>query len=689
MRKWDESLSVGIKLMDLQHEMLLNVIAVVSEALTEEKYDLAVEKFELLVNYTEYHFYEEEKLMMREAYPDISEHKIMHIEIMNKVHSYGKDLESGDFSEAKEIVEFLESWLVNHIKGQDKKYGAMIGQGKICNKKKNVIIIGGVAGGASCAARLRRMDEFVNITMLERGEFVSFANCGLPYHIGGDIEERDDLILQTPESFKKRFNVDVLTLSEATDINRREKIVTYKNVISGKEVKLDYDYVLLAPGARAIPLGVEGEDLDGIFHIKNIADMDRIIQYIDVKKVKSALVVGGGFIGIEMAENFTHKGIKTSLLQRSSKILGHIDKEMSSYALLELKNKGVNVELNTSIEKIEPGLNSSLLRVTLNDGRVLDTDLIILAVGVKPETTLAQKAGLALGEFGGIKVDNYFRTSDPKILAVGDVIETPCRVLWTLKKNPLAGPANRQGRMAADVISEKRPNPYSGVMGSSILKVFDLAIAFTGVSEEYCKSMDIDHDVTWIHSKSHASYYPGAKNLTLKIIYDPSYGRILGAQCVGYGGVDKRIDILALAMAGKLTVFDLEMIDFAYSPPFSSAKDAVNHICAVTANKFRKDHQTCRYDEVEELVSAGYQVVDVRSKDEYETGNIPGSINISVDDIRDNLEKFSKKSKYIVLCQVGVRGYIAQRILHQRGYHARNLLGGHSLWATVRQFYSI
>ncbi|MFA1561076.1 FAD-dependent oxidoreductase [Aliivibrio fischeri] len=541
-----------------------------------------------------------------------------------------------------------------------------------------IVIIGGVAGGASAAARARRLSEDAQIIMLERGPFVSFANCGLPYHIGGDIKDRDNLLLQTPDSFLARFNVDVRVMNEVISINRSEKTITIKNLVDNTEYQESYDFLLLSPGAGPIVPPIPGINNSLTFSLRNVPDMDRIIASIKDNKPQHATVVGGGFIGLEMMEAFHQLGIKTTLLELADQVMTPVDREMAGFVHKEIKDKGIDLRLGSALQEVvetETGLTLSL-----STGEVLDTNLLIMAIGVKPETKLANEAGLQLGELGGIYTNDQLQTSDPFIYAVGDAIEEKDFVTGNQTLVPLAGPANRQGRMAADNMLGRNES-YQGTQGTAICKVFDLAIASTGKNEKTLKREDISYEKVFVHTASHASYYPGAEIVSFKLLFSPETRKILGAQAVGKDGIDKRIDVMAVAQRAGMTVDQLEHLELTYAPPFGSAKDVINQAAFVANNLIKGDTKAIHFDEVEHL-NENQILLDVRNPAELiNVGYIKGAINIPVDQLRQRLNELPKDKEIIIYCQVGLRGNVAYRQLVNNGFKARNLIGGYRTYS--------
>lgn len=556
-----------------------------------------------------------------------------------------------------------------------------------------ILIIGGVAGGASAAARARRLSEDAEIIIFERGEFVSFANCGLPYHIGGDIKERSKLLLQTPESFLARFNVDVRVMNEVIEINREAKSVKVKNLLTGTEYTETYDKLLLSPGASPIVPPIAGINNPLTHSLRNIPDMDRILNTIKMNKPEHATVVGGGFIGLEMMEAFHQLGIKTTLIEMADQVMTPVDREMVGFAHAEIRQQGVDLKLGVALQAVEfmpsehiASINSGedeahqhlqgQLNLSLNNGETLTTDLLIMAIGVRPETTLAKQAGLQIGELGGIYTHPSMQTSDPDIYAVGDAVEDKDFVTGKQTLVPLAGPANRQGRMAADNMLG-RTETYKGTQGTAICKIFDLAVASTGQNEKQLKRNGVEYQKVYVHAASHASYYPGAEMVSFKMLFDPKTGKILGAQAVGKDGIDKRIDVMAVAQRAGMTVEQLQDLELTYAPPYGSAKDVINQAAFVATNLIKGDSTAIHFDEIDNL-SADQLLLDVRNPGELEAGGcIAGAVNIPVDQLRQRMAELPKDKEIVIYCQVGLRGNVAYRQLVNNGYKARNLLGGY------------
>ncbi|EKO3495229.1 FAD-dependent oxidoreductase [Vibrio fluvialis] len=563
-----------------------------------------------------------------------------------------------------------------------------------------ILIIGGVAGGASAAARARRLSEDAQIIMFERGPFVSFANCGLPYHIGGDIKERANLLLQTPESFLARFNVDVRVMNEVVRINRADKTITVRNLLDQSEYDESYDFLLLSPGAGPIVPPIPGLDNPLTHSLRNIPDMDRILETIQMNQPDHATVIGGGFIGLEMMEAFHQLGIKTTLIEMADQVMTPVDREMAGFAHAEIRAKGIDLRLGvalqavefkptTSMPSIDSGENtehqhmSGELDLTLSNGETLTTDILIMAIGVRPETKLASEAGLQIGELGGIYTNEYLQTSDPSIYAVGDAIEEQDFVTGQSTLVPLAGPANRQGRMAADNMLG-RSETYQGTQGTAICKIFDLAVASTGKNEKQLKRAGIEYEKVYVHTASHASYYPGAEVVSFKMLFDPASGKIFGAQAVGKDGIDKRIDVMAVAQRAGMTVEQLQHLELTYAPPYGSAKDVINQAAFVATNIMKGDAKAIHFDEIDSLTDEQV-LLDVRNPGELQNvGYLPGAINIPVDQLRQRMNELPKDKEIIIYCQVGLRGNVAYRQLVNNGYKARNLLGGYRTYAFAK-----
>ncbi|MGG3470477.1 CoA-disulfide reductase [Neobacillus pocheonensis] len=544
---------------------------------------------------------------------------------------------------------------------------------------QKVIIVGGVAGGATTAARLRRISEEVEIVLVERGEHISFANCGLPYYIGETIKDRSKLLVQTVKGMSERFNLDIRNLSEVVNINPEAKNVTIKNLQTGEVYEEFYDKLLLSPGARPIVPPIPGStENQTLFTLRNIPDTDKIKNYVDSYNPKKAIVIGGGFIGIEMAENLADRGIEVTIIEKGNQIMTPIDIEMASILHTHLKEKYVKLHLENGVESFA----DQGKKVILSDGTEIKTDMTILSIGVRPENELAKAAGLELGERGGIVVNEFLQTSNPDIYAVGDAVEVIDYISGTKAMIPLAGPANRQGRIAANNIMGKKEK-YQGTLGTSIAKVFDLTVAATGNNEKTLKRLGISYEVVHIHPSSHAGYYPGAAPIALKLIFDKETGKIFGAQAVGADGVDKRIDVFATAIKGGLTVEDLTNLELSYAPPYSSAKDPVNMAGYVASNIMDGELELIQWHEIGKIIANGGLLIDVREPMEREFGFIEGSINIPLNDLRCKMIQLPKDKPIYVSCQVGLRGYLATRILNNSGFKAINLDGGWKTYSSV------
>ncbi len=538
------------------------------------------------------------------------------------------------------------------------------------------VIVGGVAGGASAAARLRRLDENAEIIIFERGKYISYANCGLPYYIGGKIAERDRLFVQTPESFGARLNVDVQVESEVIAIDPAIKHVVVKNLITGKEYCETYDKLILSPGAEPLRPPIPGINDEAVFTLRNVPDTDRLKDYITTHRIRRAVIIGAGFIGLEMAENLHRLGIFVTIVEMAEQVMTPLDYEMAAEVHQHLKTKKVEFYLKDSVTALTRDKDG--LHVHLDSGRNLLTDLVVLSIGVRPDSHLAEKAGLKLGIHRGIVVDEYLQTSDPDIYAIGDAICSPHPVTGRDSIAYLAGPANKQGRIAADNIHFGNKYKYEGAIGTAIAKVFDITIASTGVSEKTLKAEKIPYQSSIIHASSHAGYYPDALPMTIKILFDPRDGRLLGSQIVGFAGVDKRIDMMAHIIKRRETVFHLKEIEHAYAPPYSSAKDPVNLAGMVAENVIRGMVKTIQWDDIDTLDKEKTILIDVRMADEFALGSIDGAINISVEDIRARLSDIPKDKTIIVFCGIGQRAYLAARILMQKGFaQVYNLSGGY------------
>ena len=541
-------------------------------------------------------------------------------------------------------------------------------------------IIGGVAGGATAAARLRRIDEQAEIILLEKGKYISYANCGLPYYIGGVIAEREKLLVQTPASFGKRFRIDVRVENEVIAIDPEKKTLTIRKA-DGKEYEETYDKLLLSPGANPVKPPLEGIDSEGIFTLRNVEDTDRIKAYITDKQVKRAVVVGAGFIGLEMAENLHHAGVAVSVVEMGNQVMAPIDFSMAAPIHRHLIEKGVSLYLEegvTRFRRTEEGIT-----VFLKSGKTIPADMVLLSIGVRPATALAQQAGLELGETGGIRVDEYLETSAKDIYAVGDAIEYPHPLTGKPWLNYLANPANRQGRIVADNMALGNTTSYEGAIGTSIAKVFDMTVASTGLAAKRLKQWGMEYQSSVTHSASHAGYYPDALPLTLKLTFHPKTGKLYGAQCVGYEGVDKRIDQIAGLIKHGGTVYDLMETEHTYAPPFSSAKDPIAIAGYVASNIISGAMPVISWRELAEKKDE-VMLIDTRTPEEFSFGTIPGAVNIPLDEMRDRLSEIPADKPVVLFCAVGLRGYLAQRILIGRGYrNTANLIGGYKPYSTA------
>ena len=545
----------------------------------------------------------------------------------------------------------------------------------------NYLIIGGVAGGATVAARLRRMDEKANIILFERGKYVSYANCGLPYYIGDTINNREKLFVQTAKGFTDRFRIDIRTEQEVTAIRPDKKEVEIKNLSTGETYTETYDKLVLSPGAEPLRPGIEGIGSKKIFTLRNVPDTDTIKNYVNTENPKRAIVVGGGFIGLEMAENLYDLGIQVDVVEMANQVMAPLDFSMAAIVHRQLTDKGVGLHLEDGVSRFEE--KDGGVTVHLRSGKQIATDMVLLSIGVRPETKLAKDAGLAIGERGGIAVNDYMQTSDADIYALGDAVEVRHLVTGQPALIPLAGPANKQGRIVADNIVFGNKKKYPGSIGTSIAKVFDLTVAAAGANAKLLQQNNIPYISSYTHGASHAGYYPGAVPLSIKILFAPENGKLLGAQIVGFNGVDKRIEMLAQVIQRGGTVHDLAELEHAYAPPYSSAKDPVNMAGFVAENILNKKSRIIQWRELAELPADTIRI-DVRTHDEYKLGTIPGFINIPVDELREHLDELPKEKPIVVTCAVGLRGYLAYRILVQNGFkHVRNLSGGYKTWSVA------
>ena len=543
-----------------------------------------------------------------------------------------------------------------------------------------IVIVGGVAGGASAAARLRRLDERAEIVLFERGPDVSFANCGLPYYVGGEIADRGKLLVVKPELLRTRFRLDIRPRHDVRSIDRARRSVSVVDLATGRQFDESYDRLILSPGAAPLRPPLPGLDLPGVYTLRNLEDVDRIKARSE--GARHAVVIGAGFIGLEMVENLVRRGIGVTLVELQDQVLPPLDKEMTAPITNLLKSKGVDLRLSQAAEAFEPAADGAI-GVRLKSGDVVTAQLVVVGVGVRPENGLAVAAGLEVGPRGGIRVNEQMQTSDPNIYAVGDAIEVRDFVTEQPTQIPLAGPANRQGRIAADHICG-RPAKYRGTQGTAVVGQFGLTAAATGASEKTLTRLGRPFAKVYLHPAHHAGYYPGAEPMSLKLLFDPEDGRILGAQGVGGAGVDKRIDVVAVSLQARLTVYDLEEVELCYAPQFGSAKDPINMAGFIAANRLRGDHPQIGVDEWLHLATLPEAdrplLFDVRTPTEFAAGAVPGAVNLPVDELRDRLGELPRGRRIVAYCQVGQRGYLAVRILLQNGFDAANLAGGYKSW---------
>ncbi len=545
--------------------------------------------------------------------------------------------------------------------------------------KKRVVIVGGVAGGATCAARLRRQDENAEIIVLDRGPYVSFANCGLPYYVGNVIHEEAKLLLATPALFQERFNIEVRTHNDVTSISREARTITVRNLETGREYCEHYDALVLSPGAAPICPAWPGIGLAGIFALRTIPDSRDIRDWIDSKNPHKAVIVGGGFIGLEMAENLAHRGIAVTVVEMANQLMPPLDPEMAEYARQRLESRGITLQLADGVAGFEQSGGGTLI-VRTQSGAAFDADLVILAIGVRPETKLARDAGLEIGDRGGIRVDEQMRTNDARIWAIGDAVEVRNLLTGQWELVPLAGPANRQGRVAADAICGRDAH-FKGVQATAVCGFFGLTVALTGATEKALRRAGIeDFQAVYLHPNHHVAYYPGAHPIHMKLLFRKSDGLVLGAQAVGESGVERRIDVIAAAIQMKATVFDLEEAELCYAPQYGAAKDPVNLAGMIAANALRGDAELAPWAD---LHSTSAFLLDVREPHEFRAGAIPGSINIPLGQVRKRLNELPQSGEIWVTCGVGQRAYYACRILTQHGFHARNLSGGYTTYRAL------
>lgn len=551
--------------------------------------------------------------------------------------------------------------------------------------QKRIVIVGGVAGGASAAARARRLCEDCDIIVFERGPHVSFANCGLPYFVGGEIAEQDELLLQTPETLRARFNLDVRVRTEVVSIDRDRRTIKVRDLRSSLEYEQPYDTLVLSTGAAPLRPPIPGIERPGHFSVRNIPDVERIMAWINDCQAGRAVVVGGGYIGLEMAEQLKRRGLGVTLVEALPQVMAPLDPEMAAWLHHELRANDVTLHLGDSVAAFEapqPNETARASVVVLKSGTRLPADLVVLGLGVRPETSLATAAGIDVGERGGIRVNAHMQTSDPTIYAVGDAVEVRDLVTHTMGIIPLAGPANRQGRIAADHIFG-RASCYEGTWGTAILRLFNLSAGCTGANEKALSRAQIPHQSLHLHPGSHAGYYPGAEPIAMKILFAPDTGRLLGAQAVGRHGVDKRIDVLATALKAGMTIHELADVELAYAPPFGSAKDPVNLAGMAAQNVLSGNVTLAQWNEVAGLNPDQTVLLDVRRPDERANGFIPGSLHIPLDDLRARMKELPRDKEIIVSCHSGQRSYFACRILSQHGFRVRNLTGSYRTWKTA------
>jgi NADPH-dependent 2,4-dienoyl-CoA reductase/sulfur reductase-like enzyme/rhodanese-related sulfurtransferase len=568
--------------------------------------------------------------------------------------------------------------IVTNVTNQNLSLGFLCSLKYLIEKEMKYIIIGGVAGGASTAARLRRLDEQAEIILFEKGAHISYANCGLPYYIGDVITDRNQLFVQTAASFKQRFNIDARVLSEVIAIHADLKSVEIKDFKNGKIYAETYDKLVLSPGAEPVRPPLEGINLEGIFTLRNVTDTDWIKTYVQQFPAGHAVIIGAGFIGLEMAENLQHLGMKVTIVEMIDQVLAPTDFPIAAIAQQHIRSKGVSLKLNTAVTGFEQGTKG--LKVHLKNELPLEADVVILSIGVRPDTKLAAGAGLKLGNAKGILVNEFLQTSDEHIYAVGDAIEFINPITGNSMPTYLAGPANKQGRICANNLVLGNKQRYHGSINTAIVKIFDLTVAVAGVASKHLLAAKIPHLVSTTHSGSHASYYPDSEQMTMQISFSPDNGRLLGAQIIGKEGVDKRIDTLSSVIQRGSTINELTEFEHAYAPPYSSAKDPVNMAGFVAENILQKRLQVVPWTAVNAL-GPNELLLDVRTVKEFYTGHISGSVNIPVDDLRNHLYEIPKDKKIYIYCQIGLRGYLAQRILLQSGYtEVYNISGGYKLW---------
>ena len=541
------------------------------------------------------------------------------------------------------------------------------------------IIIGAVAGGASTAARLRRLSEDAEIVIFEKGDYISYANCGLPYYIGDVIKDRNKLFVQTAAAFNKRFNIDVRVKTEVTSIDSVRKTISAIDLETGRTYEENYDKLVLSPGAEPIRPPLPGINLPGIFTLRNVSDTDYIKTYVTNVKAGKAVIVGGGFIGLEMAENLHAIGMDVTIIEMGNQILAPADFPIAALVQKHIRSKGVKLKLNTTVSGFDR--EGEQIKVWIKGGGNIDADVVILSIGVRPDTKLAVGAGLSLGSAKGILVNEYLQTSDPEIYAVGDAIEFINPITGSSMITYLAGPANKQGRICANNMVLGNSHSYHGSINTSIVKVFDITVGVAGIASKHLTAANIKHIVSTTHSGSHAGYYPDSQQMSIQITFSPDNGRLLGAQVAGYDGADKRLDILSSVIKRNGTIYDLVEFEHAYAPPYSSAKDPVNMSGFVAENILQKRLNIVYWNDIAEI-GENDMLIDVRSREEYALGTIPNAINIPVDDLRKRINELPKDKNIYIFCQIGLRGYLAQRILLQSGYErVSNISGGYALWS--------
>ncbi len=540
------------------------------------------------------------------------------------------------------------------------------------------IIVGAVAGGASTAARLRRLDEHAEIIIFEKGEYISYANCGLPYYIGNVIKDRNKLFVQTAAAFNQRFNIDVRVQTEVISINPNEKTITARNQVNGKTYTETYDKLVLSPGADPIKPPLPGINNEGIFTLRNVADTDYIKSFVQQKNVKKAVVIGAGFIGLEMAENLHELGLNVSIVEMANQVLAPVDYPIAAILQEHIRSKNVNLFLETTVTGFEKSDNGIV--VQLKDKKSIEADVVILSIGVRPETRLAKDAGLTIGNAGGIWVNKYLQTSNPDIYAVGDAIEFTNPITGLSMNTYLAGPANKQGRICANNIALGNKHQYNGAVNTAIVKVFDMTVATAGTAAKHLDKCAIKYQLSTTHNGSHAGYYPGAKQMTIQLAFTPTDGKLLGAQIIGYDGVDKRIDVLSSVIQRGSSITELTEFEHAYAPPFSSAKDPINIAAFVAENVLLNKTKLFYWNDINTLPDGSF-LLDVRTKEEFEKGAIANAINIPLDELRNNLNKIPQNKTIYIYCAGGLRGYLSERILIQNGFtDVYNLSGGYQLW---------